>query len=129
GGRVVWETAGLLTLRFDVSASVPPGRYWLHAFAGKVEAPLPVPLIVSDLEEKLSTPARRRAEPQPVRAPAAYNGVLDRRRDAHFFTMDVRAGERLVFDVDAMKLGGRRDGNHGPDAREGRGGAAGGCPG
>jgi hypothetical protein len=40
-----------------------------------------------------------------VRAPAAYNGVLDRRRDAHFFTLDVRAGERLVFDVDAMKLG------------------------
>ena len=70
-----------------------------------MEAPLPIPLIVSDLEEKLSTPARSRAEPQPVRAPAAYNGVLDRRRDAHFFTLDVRAGERLVFDVDAMKLG------------------------
>src|ERR1700726_2750249 len=40
-----------------------------------------------------------------VRAPAAYNGVLDRKRDAHFFTLDVRAGERLVFDVDGMKLG------------------------
>src|SRR5262249_6496981 len=25
--------------------------------------------------------------------------------DAHFFALDVRAGERLVFDVDAMKLG------------------------
>ena len=104
-GIVVSATAELLTVRFDVPTSVPPGRYWLHAFAGKLEAPLPVPLIVSDLEEKLSTPARSRAEPQPVQAPAAYNGVLDRRRDAHFFTLDVRAGERLVFDVDAMKLG------------------------
>jgi hypothetical protein len=104
-GKVVSATAELLTVRFNVPTSVPPGRYWLHAFAGKMEAPLPVPLIVSDLEEKLSIPARSRAEPQPVRAPAAYNGVLDHHRDAHFFTLDVRSGERLVFDVDAMKLG------------------------
>jgi quinohemoprotein amine dehydrogenase alpha subunit-like protein len=104
-GKVVAATAELITVRLHVPASVPPGRYTLHAFAGKMEAPLPVPLIVSDLDEKLSTPARRRAEPQPVQASAAYSGVLDRRRDAHFFSLDVRAGERLVFDVDAMKLG------------------------
>jgi hypothetical protein len=104
-GKVVSATSELLTFRLDVPSSVPAGRYWLHAFAGKMEAPLPVPVIVSDLEEKLSTPARSRAEPQPVSAPAAFNGVLDRRRDAHFFSLEARAGERLVFDVDAMKLG------------------------
>jgi hypothetical protein len=104
-GKVVSATSELVTLRLDVPNSVPAGRYWLHAFAGKTEAPLPVPVIVSDLEEKLSTPARSRAEPQPVSAPAAFNGVLDRRRDKHFFSLEVRAGERLVFDVDAMKLG------------------------
>jgi hypothetical protein len=104
-GAVVSATAELLTVRFNLPTSVPPGRYMLHAFAGTLEAPLPVPLLVSDLEEKLSTPARSRAEPQIMKAPAAYNGVLGRRRDAHFFTLDARAGERLVFDVDAMKLG------------------------
>jgi hypothetical protein len=60
---------------------------------------------VSDLEERLSTPARNRAEPQSVRVPAAYSGVLEHRRESHFFTLDVHEGERLVFDVDAMKLG------------------------
>ena len=40
-----------------------------------------------------------------MRVPAAFNGVLNQRRDAHFFALDARAGERLVFDVDAMKLG------------------------
>jgi hypothetical protein len=104
-GKVVSATAELLTVRLNVPSSVPVGRYWLHAFADKTEAPLPIPLIVSDLEEKLSTPARRRAEPQLVRPPAAFNGVLNQRRDAHFFALDARAGERLVFDVDAMKLG------------------------
>jgi hypothetical protein len=103
-GKVVSATADLLTFRLDLPSSVPAGRYSLHAFAGNVEAPLPVPLIVSDLEERLSTPARSRAEPQPVRAPAAYSGVLDRRRDIHFFSLDARAGERVVFDVDGMKL-------------------------
>jgi hypothetical protein len=102
--KVVSATRDLLIFRMDLPSSVPAGRYWLHAFAGKSEAPLTVPLIVSDLEEKLSMPARSRAEPQPVRAPAAYNGVLDHRRDAHFFSVEAQAGERLVFDVDAMKL-------------------------
>ncbi len=104
-GKVLSATGDLLTFRLDLPSSVPAGRYVLHAFAGEVESPLPVPLIVSDLEERLSTPARNRAEPQPVSAPAAYNGVLERRREIHFFSLDARAGERLVFDVDAMKLG------------------------
>jgi hypothetical protein len=104
-GKVVSATRESLTFRLDVPKSVAAGRYWLHTFAGKTESPLPVPVIVSDLEEKLSTPARSRAEPQPVRAPAAFSGVLDRRRDAHLFALEARAGERLVFDVDAMKLG------------------------
>jgi hypothetical protein len=57
------------------------------------------------LDESLATPARTRAQPQPIRPPAALSGVLDRRRSAHFFTFEVNTGDRLVFDVDAMKLG------------------------
>jgi hypothetical protein len=104
-GKVVSAERGLLTFRLDLPASLPAGSYWLHVFAGKTEAPLPVPLLVSDLEERLATPARSRTDAQPVSAPAAYSGVLDRRRDIHFFSLDARAGERLVFDVDGMKLG------------------------
>jgi hypothetical protein len=104
-GKVLSATPGLVTFRLEIPSSAPPGNYWLHAFAGAREAPLPIPLVVSDLEEKLSTPARSRTEPQPVQAPVAISGALDRRRDAHFFAVDAKAGERLVFDVDAMKLG------------------------
>jgi hypothetical protein len=103
-GKVLSAGAASVTFRLDLPASIPAGRYALHAFAGKSESPLPVPILVSDLEEKLSTPARNRAEPQPLSVPAAYSGVLDRRRDEHFFALDARAGERLVFDVDGMKL-------------------------
>ena len=71
-----------------------------------MEAPLPVPLIVSDLEEKFSTPSRSRAQPQSVQAPAAYSGVLDGRPATHTSSRwKPGLGARVVFDVDGMKLG------------------------
>jgi len=103
--KVVSATSNLVTFRLNIPSSVSPGRYWLHAFAGKTESPLLIPLIISDLEEQLSAPARKRAEPQPVKAPVALSGSLDRKRDAHFFALDAKEGDRIVFDVDAMKLG------------------------
>lgn len=104
-GKVVQATRNSLTVRLEVPASVAPGPYALRAFAGGVEAPLPLTVLVSDLEEDLALPARSRAHPQPVRIPAAVSGVLEQRRTAHFFTFEVKADDRLVFEVDAMKLG------------------------
>ncbi len=104
-GKVVSAKADSLTFRMAVPASVPPGRYLLHAFAGSLEAPLPILLLVTDIEEQLSTPARSRASPQPIRPPVALSGVLDRRKASHFFSFEAAAGERFEFDVYAMKLG------------------------
>src|SRR5437867_534538 len=104
-GKVVHATHNSLTVHLDTPVSVAPGPYALRAFAGGVEAPLPLTVLVSDLEEDLATPARSRAQPQPVRIPSAVSGVLEQRRSAHFFSFEVEAGDRLVFDVDAMKLG------------------------
>ena len=104
-GKVVSAEPGELTFRMPVPASVAAGRYELHAFAGAVEAPLTIPTLVSDLEEKLATPARSRDNPQPVTLPVAVSGSIDRKRAENFFTFDVHAGERLAFDVDSMKLG------------------------
>jgi hypothetical protein len=56
-----------LTVQMAVPAAVPPGRYPLRAFAGSVEAPLQVQIVVSDLEEKLATPARSRSCRSPRR--------------------------------------------------------------
>jgi len=104
-GKVISASAGELTFQMDVPASVAPGRYQLHAYAGSDEAPLTFPILVSDLEEKLATPARRRDNPQPVTLPVAVNGTFDRKRGENFFSFEVRAGQRLAFEVDSMKLG------------------------
>ena len=104
-GKVVHATQNSLTVRLETPASVAPGPYALRAFASGVEAPLSLTVMVSDLEEDLALPARSRAQPQPVRIPAAVSGVLEQRRTAHFFTFEVKSGDRLVFEVDAMKLG------------------------
>ena len=103
-GKVVSTQPQELTFRMTVPPSVAPGRYELHAFAGAAEAPLTIPILVSDLDEKLST-ARSRTDPQPVTLPAAVSGTLDHKRAEIFFSFEVQAGERLAFDVDSMKLG------------------------
>jgi hypothetical protein len=104
-GKVVASQPEALTFRVTVPASVAAGRYELHAFTGATEAPLTIPILVSDLEEQLATPARLRENPQPVPVPVAVSGSFDRKRAENFFSFDVRAGERLAFDVDSMKLG------------------------
>jgi len=104
-GKVVASTTESLTVRMSVPAAVALGRYPLRAFAGSLEAPLQILVVVSDLEEKLATPARSRENPQRITVPAAFSGVFDTKKARDFFAFDVRAGERLVFDVDSMKLG------------------------
>ena len=53
-GKVIAAQPGELTFRVAVPDSVAPGRYELHAFAGSAEAPLTIPILVSDLEEQLA---------------------------------------------------------------------------
>jgi quinohemoprotein amine dehydrogenase alpha subunit-like protein len=104
-GKVVGSSIDSLTVRIAVAASVAPGRYPLHAFTGSFEAPLQIQVVVSDLEEKLAAPARSRENPQSITLPVALSGRFERKKAADLFAFDVLAGERLVFDVDSMKLG------------------------
>src|SRR5258708_39801631 len=103
-GTVVAAQTGALTFEMTVPRSVEQGRYELHAFAGSLEAPLSIPILVSDLDEKLATPARARDNPQSLTLPVAVSGALDRRRTRHFFAFDAAAGDRITFDVASMKL-------------------------
>src|SRR6266481_5734300 len=84
-GKVVAATAESLTVRMTVPATVPQGRYPLRAFAGSFEAPLQIQIVVSDLEEKLATPARSRENPQNITIPAAFSGVFDTKKARDFF--------------------------------------------
>jgi len=94
-----------VTVRIDTPATIEPGRHMLRVFSEGMEGPVGLPVVVSDLEEKLALPARARAEPQAIEAPVAVTGTLDRRKRSHFFALEARAGQRLAFEVDAMKLG------------------------
>ena len=104
-GKVVSAQPEQVTFQIKVPPSVAAGRYELHAFAGAQEAPLTIPILVSDLDEKLAGPALTRDHPQLVSLPVAVNGSIDHKRAENFFSFEVQAGERLAFDVDSMKLG------------------------
>lgn len=102
---IVGSSPEALTCRMETPASAPAGPHPLRMFSRGVEAGLPATLLISDLDERLAAPARTRARPQPASVPGAFTGVLDQRRSTHFYAFEAKAGERLVFEVDAMKLG------------------------
>ena len=104
-GEVLEATAERLTFRMSVPADLMPGRYFLRAFSEAVESPLPLPILISDVDEQLSSSARSRSHPQHVDLPVAINGILERRKAADFFSFDVAAGRRVAFRVDSMQLG------------------------
>jgi hypothetical protein len=104
-GKVISTGPDEIAFRMAVPPSVSPGRYDLHAFSGKTEAPLTIPILISDFAELIAAAGHTRANPESVSLPVAVNGIIDRKRAANFFSFDVRAGERLAFEVDSMKLG------------------------
>ncbi len=104
-GKVTAIRGDELTFQLHVPPSVAPGRYELHMFSGTEEAPLTIPILVSDLDEKLATSAKTRSSPQMVSLPVAVNGTIDHKRAENFFRFEVQAGARVAFDVDSMKLG------------------------
>ena len=104
-GEVLEASNNQLRFRMSVPAELTPGRYFLHAHADSVESPLPLPIMVADLPEQLSSSARSRSQPQHVDLPVAINGILERRKAADFFSFDVAAGQRVAFRVDSMQLG------------------------
>ena len=103
-GDVLEASPGRLRFRMSVPPDVALGRHQLRAEAESFEAPLPLPILLSDVEERISSAPRNRAAPQEVQLPVAITGVLDSRRAAEFFSFEVEAGERVEFDVHSMRL-------------------------
>src|SRR4029079_2313319 len=97
-GKVIAATADSLTVRMAVPASVATGRQTLRAFGGSFEAPLQIQMVISDLEEKVATPARSRDNPQSITFPVALSGAFDRRKARDFLAFAGQARERLGLD-------------------------------
>lgn len=103
-GEIVSRTADRLTVRFVV----PPGKTGPTVIRVSSEAgppPVPLPFLISGLEERRSTGAHMRQKPELVQPGVAITGVLDGKRAAHFFAVDVQAADTLVFQVDSSALG------------------------
>ncbi len=104
-GEVLEASHDRLRFRMSVPADLTPGRYFLRALADSVESPLPLPIVISDVDEQLSSSARVRADPQQIELPVGISGILEKRKAADFFAFDAEAGQRLAFRVDSMQLG------------------------
>ena len=104
-GEVLEASHDRLRFRMSVPADLTPGRYLLHALADSAESPLPLPIVISDVDEQLSSSARVRDDPQQVDLPVGISGILERRKAADFFAFDAETGQRLAFRVESMQLG------------------------
>ncbi len=104
-GKVLEASRDRLRFRMSVPADLTPGRYLLRALADSVESPLPLPIVISDVDEQLSSSASVRADPQQIELPVGVSGILEKRKAADFFAFEAEAGQRLAFRVDSMQLG------------------------
>ncbi len=104
-GEILKKHPQRLRFRLTLPSDLQPGQHPLHALTDATEAPLPVPLVISHLQEDLVANAPDRTTPQAVPLPAALTGVLERRKASHFFTFQVEAAQRVAFQADSMKLG------------------------
>ena len=104
-GEVLEASHDRLRFRMSVPGHLTPGRYFLHALADSVESPLPLPIVISEVDEQLSSSARVRDDPQQIELPIGISGILESRKAADFLAFDAEVGQRLAFRVDSMQLG------------------------
>ena len=91
------------TVRLKIPQSPSTGIYRLHV-AG---ATLPVPFVISDLPEITlgSDAGHNKQQALPVTLPVVANGVLDRPKDAHYFSFSIEEPQTLLLAADSMQLG------------------------
>lgn len=102
-GRVVRTEFGRARVAMAIPAEAPLGPLALHV-AG---ATLPVPFVVSGMQEMTvaAGTARKRSDPVPVALGTVVNGVIDTARAADYFSIRVDAAQDVVLSVESMNLG------------------------
>jgi hypothetical protein len=94
-----------LTLRVIVAGDAPLGGHEVR-LAGPNGVSNPLAVNVSDLPELLEQkPNNQPAEAPLLTLPAAVSGIIGGSTEADYFRFRARAGERLIFDVQANRFG------------------------
>ena len=99
------DTGKALTLRVIVAGDAPLGGHELR-LAGPNGVSNPLAVNVSDLPELLEQkPNNQPTEAPLLTLPAAVSGIIGSSTEADYFRFKARAGERLIFDVQANRFG------------------------
>lgn len=70
---------------------------------------IPLSFIVGDLPEKIETePNDNRQQSEPLEWPITVNGRMNRKADQDWYRVRVKAGQKLVFDVQGENYGGSK---------------------
>jgi hypothetical protein len=90
--------------RVDIAADAPLGNRLLQVSTpyGPSNA---WPFLIGDLPEVLATPRAAGEPPQAVAVPIVVNGRILQPKESHLFRFTPRAGETLIFEVMARRLG------------------------
>ena len=100
-GEILNQTNNRMTVRLSPDK---PVKTFLRINA---EAGVPLvsfPFEISKLEEKRSAGASRQ-DPENIEPGIAVTGILEGKRPAHFYSIDVKAGERIAFQVGSANFG------------------------
>ena len=105
-GTLLSRSADSIRVRMEIPESVPTGKHWLHVATSTAEAPLPIPLVVSDIPEiTVAEEPLNRERPMKIEAPVVVSGILAAPRESHYFRFKAVAQQRFLFRVDSMEYG------------------------
>jgi hypothetical protein len=100
----VGQEADSLQASITLPETAEPGVHRLRLIANGQPLPGALPFVISDFAETvLRGPPP--AEPVALDSPRVFNGIIRRPKQADNFLLDVRDGERIMLQGDAMSLG------------------------
>ncbi len=100
----------VVSIQISIGAETPPGERALRVRTPSGLATNVHPFAIGNLAEMSETePNNMRGEANPVTIPMTLNGKIEKAGDVDRFSFEVGAAQRLVFEVDALKLSSRLD--------------------
>ena len=102
--KVVSKENRLLRALLAIPAESTPGIYALHLRSGHLDMPHTMPFVVSNFREMV-VPASSAPVTLELSSPVVINGVIAKPKQKDNFWVEVKAGDQLMLQGDAMALG------------------------
>ncbi len=101
-GEVIAKSDHMATVRLTIPDGAPLGLQRLHV----ANAALPVPFVISDLPQLVTTTAaaKSKRDPIPLTVPAVANGVIDTQGKGHYYSFQIDEPQNVLLSVDSLLL-------------------------